>query len=155
MTKAKIMIEIASVCDQIKNLLLSKNEKYGNSALDPVRIFSKATSREQILVRIDDKLSRISKGTGLLGDDEDVINDLIGYLVLLKIANKKNKESDSLDFNYTMVNSGLAGGGFGSEISTFSWDGTDVEPVYCVNQPIKAEPSEDYIKLYTESDLAS
>tara|TARA_B100001989_G_scaffold246661_1_gene217826 strand:- start:2192 stop:2563 length:372 start_codon:yes stop_codon:yes gene_type:complete len=81
--------EIVSVCDEIKNLLLSKNRKYGNSALEPVRVFSRAQPTEQLCVRIDDKLSRISKGAGLLATDEDVVNDLIGYLVLLKIAQRK------------------------------------------------------------------
>lgn len=81
--------QIESTCDSIKNMLLDKNKKYGDSALNPVRIFSKANAVEQILVRIDDKLSRISKGAGLMAKDEDVINDLIGYLVLLKIAKQQ------------------------------------------------------------------
>ena len=77
---------ISIICDEIKRLLIEKNKKYGDSALNPSRIFSKADSVEQILVRIDDKLNRIQKGAGLLESDEDVINDLIGYLILLKIA---------------------------------------------------------------------
>jgi len=93
--------QIESTCDSIKNMLLDKNRKYGDSALNPVRIFSKSNAVEQILVRIDDKLSRISKGAGLLGSDEDVVNDLIGYLVLLKIARQQQ-----------------AG----------DWDGWDIEP---------------------------
>lgn len=84
--------QIASVCDKIKTLLLSKNKKYGDSALNPTRVFSKASTKEQLLVRIDDKLSRISRGYGLLGTDEDVVEDLIGYLVLLKIALSDEKE---------------------------------------------------------------
>ena len=59
--------------------------KYGDSALNPIRILSKAPTHEQILVRIDDKLNRIKQGN-LLFDDEDVLQDLIGYFVLLKIA---------------------------------------------------------------------
>lgn len=86
-------LDIAAVCDDIKNLLLEKNAKYGNSALDPVRIFSKESPVDQLLVRIDDKLSRIKRGAGLLASDEDVINDLIGYLVLLKVAMKKQSTS--------------------------------------------------------------
>ena len=78
--------EITDTCDQIKNLLLQKNEAYGDSALNPIRIFSSADSTEQIKVRIDDKLSRLKRGAAA---GEDVITDLIGYLVLLKIANKK------------------------------------------------------------------
>lgn len=84
-------LEIAAVCDDIKELLLEKNAKYGNSALNPVRIFSGDSAISQLLVRIDDKLSRIKRGSGLLAADEDVINDLIGYLVLLKVAmNREN-----------------------------------------------------------------
>ena len=86
--------KISGVCDDIKELLIHKNRKYGNSALKPCRVFSKASAVEQLLVRIDDKLNRIMQGAGLLADDEDVVNDLIGYLVLLKIGmnDEKNKE---------------------------------------------------------------
>ena len=86
MTLTETQSQISAICDDIKELLLYKNRKYGNSALRPVRIFSKSDSVEQILVRIDDKLNRIQQGAGLLDEDEDVIVDLIGYLVLLKIA---------------------------------------------------------------------
>ena len=86
--------EIGRVCDSIRDLLLEKNRKYGDSALEPVRVMSQASAVEQILVRIDDKLSRISRGTGLVGDDEDVIQDLIGYFILLKIAvNRQSEDS--------------------------------------------------------------
>lgn len=86
MTLTETQSQISAICDDIKELLLYKNRKYGNSALKPVRIFSKSDSVEQILVRIDDKLNRIQQGAGLLDEDEDVVVDLIGYLVLLKIA---------------------------------------------------------------------
>ena len=86
--------KISTVCDDIKELLINKNRKYGNSALKPCRVFSKASAVEQLLVRIDDKLNRIMQGAGLLANDEDVVNDLIGYLILLKIGmnDEKNKE---------------------------------------------------------------
>ena len=80
-------MHIASVCDDVKQLLLEKNAKYGDSALNPVRILSNSPPTEQILVRIDDKLNRIKQG-GILEDDEDVVLDLIGYFVLLKVALK-------------------------------------------------------------------
>ncbi len=86
---------IAMICDSIKELLLDKNKKYGDSALNPVRIFSKASTIEQLLVRIDDKLSRLKSGAGLLANDEDVVSDLIGYLVLLKIALKRAEQADA------------------------------------------------------------
>ena len=87
----KTQEEISAVCNDIKELLLYKNKQYGDSALNPSRIFSKSSAVEQILVRIDDKLNRIKKGAGLVGEDEDVIQDLIGYLVLLKIGLKHQK----------------------------------------------------------------
>jgi hypothetical protein len=85
---------IAVICDEVKKLLIEKNKKYGDSALNPSRIFSKANAVEQILVRIDDKLNRIQKGAGLLANDEDVIMDLMGYLVLLKIALKRDSTAE-------------------------------------------------------------
>lgn len=85
---------IAEVCDEVKELLLEKNKLYGDSAVNPKRIFSKADVLEQIFVRIDDKLSRIST-TGTSGGKgvthEDTLMDLMGYLVLAKVVMKKNK----------------------------------------------------------------
>jgi hypothetical protein len=102
--------EISNICDEIKNMLLEKNMKYGDSALNPVRVMSKSSPEEQLLVRIDDKLSRLSQGS--LVDDEDVINDLIGYFILLKIARSHSKP-DKIEFNL-----------FGAETVTYSgYDG--------------------------------
>jgi hypothetical protein len=67
----------------IAQLLIEKNAGYGDSAANPVRIFSRASTIEQLLVRIDDKLSRIARGNGLVDTDEDVVKDLVGYLALL------------------------------------------------------------------------
>ena len=47
---------------------------------------------EKDYLRIDDKINRIQQGAGLLGEDEDVIQDLIGYLILLKIAFKRQQK---------------------------------------------------------------
>mgnify|MGYP003110453503 FL=1 len=91
----KTTTAIAKVCDDIKTLLLEKNAKYGNSALNPKRIFSQQGSTEQILVRIDDKLSRIATTKALGGPDEDTLNDLIGYLILLKVAARGVVEPES------------------------------------------------------------
>lgn len=76
---------IVDECDALKALLLTKNRAYGNSALDPVRVFSTAATTEQIRVRIDDKLSRLKRGAAA---GEDVTQDLMGYLVLLRIAER-------------------------------------------------------------------
>lgn len=88
MTETQNMI--VKICDEIKNLLLEKNKAYGDSALNPVRVFSKVDNVEQLNVRIDDKLSRISRGNEYGSEDTEF--DLIGYLILkrclIKINNK-------------------------------------------------------------------
>tara|TARA_A100001201_G_C4043975_1_gene187608 strand:- start:473 stop:772 length:300 start_codon:yes stop_codon:yes gene_type:complete len=80
-TTAKIALE----CENIKTLLLEKNANYGNSALEPLNVFSKLDAAEAIQARIDDKLARI-RNKGLNDATEDTLDDLIGYLILLKIA---------------------------------------------------------------------
>ena len=84
--------DIASVCDELKELLLEKNRKYGDSALNPVRIFSKASTLEQLKVRMDDKLSRLRNAAD--DEDEDPTTDLIGYLVLYKVALRQQRRVD-------------------------------------------------------------
>ena len=79
--------QVDEICGKIAELLKEKNKSYGNAALDPIRIFSAANSEEQIRVRIDDKLSRIKRGNNSF--KEDTVVDLIGYLVLLIIAQQK------------------------------------------------------------------
>jgi hypothetical protein len=79
-------IQVQLVLDSIEKMLIDKNRKYGNSALEPLGVFSQLSAKQGLLIRIDDKLKRIKNGS-LEKDDEDVVNDLIGYLVLLKISN--------------------------------------------------------------------
>lgn len=83
--------EVDRVLIEIRNMLVAKNEAYGNAALDPVRIFSSASPVEQLLVRIDDKLSRLARGHAA---GEDVEKDLLGYLVLLRIARAAGASDD-------------------------------------------------------------
>ena len=79
--------KVEKICSGIANMLKQKNKSYGNSALDPVRVFSQASAREQLFVRIDDKLSRIKRGNNNF--NEDTVKDLIGYLVILLISEGK------------------------------------------------------------------
>lgn len=88
--------QVHDVLQEIEDLLVAKNEKYGNSALEPLGVFSQLSAKEGLLVRIDDKLKRIKNGS-LDKDDEDVVNDLIGYLVLLKIHANQEQSFDELD----------------------------------------------------------
>jgi hypothetical protein len=86
MSDEDVRLKLAEVCDSIKAQLLEKNQRYGNSALNPVRIMSRASADEQLRVRIDDKLSRLVRGSAEIVEDEDVVRDLIGYLVLLLVC---------------------------------------------------------------------
>jgi hypothetical protein len=79
---------ISQVCDELKEFLINKNKAYGNSALSPLRILSKSDTEEQLNVRIDDKLSRLMRGTAYDGDND--IDDLVGYLILKKVYRKLN-----------------------------------------------------------------
>lgn len=126
---SRSQLEIAKICDEIKDLLISKNAKYGDSALNPSRIFSNASAVEQILVRIDDKLSRIQKGAGLIADDEDVINDLIGYLILLKIAqkNEKSKQDELEEILYNKKEPFIWQTSRNPFDNEDIWDGTDID----------------------------
>ena len=81
--------DISRVLRSIESMLIEKNRAYGDSALDPVRVFSKTNATEQIYIRIDDKLSRIKRGHEYPGDD--TIFDLVGYLVLLLIAKERDE----------------------------------------------------------------
>jgi hypothetical protein len=89
--------EILEASLEILNMLLNKNVAYGNSALNPIRIFSNADDFEQLNVRIDDKLNRIKNKKLYAGDNDE--DDLIGYLLLKKakkngIIDKKENDAD-------------------------------------------------------------
>jgi len=75
--------QVDDVLASLGDTLKAKNAAYGDAALNPIRVFSKSDNIEGIRVRLDDKLSRLARGTN---SGEDVILDLMGYLVLLTIA---------------------------------------------------------------------
>lgn len=83
---------VVDECLELCIMLLKKNAAYGDSAINPLRLFSQVNPVEQIKVRIDDKLSRLMRGHAM--DDEslnDTVQDLLGYLILLRVA--MNKEA--------------------------------------------------------------
>lgn len=79
---------ILGVCLGVARFLMHKNKAYGDSALKPMRVFSKASPIEQLRVRMDDKISRLSRGESA-GEDAEL--DLLGYLVLLLVARAEKK----------------------------------------------------------------
>ena len=84
---------IEKVCEDVKNLLIKKNRDYGDSALNPSSVFSKGDVFESLGSRIDDKLMRI-QNVGVNDETEDTISDLIGYLILYKVALIIEKDED-------------------------------------------------------------
>ncbi len=72
---------IMRVLGGLSLFLAVKNMKYGNSALEPKRVFSRASAEEQLLVRLDDKVSRLMNRKEDELAKNDVV-DIIGYLIL-------------------------------------------------------------------------
>ena len=76
--------QIKTVCDNLADFLIVKNRRYGDSVLKPINVFSKNSPRGALMVRLDDKLSRIRNSSELRKND---VTDTLGYMVLLCILN--------------------------------------------------------------------
>jgi len=81
--------KIVEVCDNMKNLLLYKNKKYGDSALKPNNVFYKGDSTNSIKIRLDDKIGRIKNCNETRIND---VADIIGYCTLLLVSMNVTKE---------------------------------------------------------------
>jgi len=84
--------KIKEKCRLLEDLLVRKNDAYGDSALEPLGVFSSANASTGIKIRLDDKLKRIANA-GLVEDTEDTLTDIAGYIILLMIA-KDNESND-------------------------------------------------------------
>jgi hypothetical protein len=82
---------IREECAALADMLVAKNRAYGDSAIRPMRVFAKSDPVEQIKVRLDDKLSRLARGSAA---GEDVELDLLGYLILLRVARRIEDGAD-------------------------------------------------------------
>jgi hypothetical protein len=88
--------DIKRVCDNTKNLLVKKNESYGDSALNPLGIFGNGDAVVSLGARMDDKLMRL-KGLGIGKESIDTLYDLHGYITLLIIAIERKENLNSFD----------------------------------------------------------
>lgn len=90
MTRAE---QISRVYDQLKQLQLSKNADYGDSAFEDVEVFGQVIpAKNGILARIADKLKRLeSEKLEVSESKSDTIRDLIGYLVVLLILDNDHE----------------------------------------------------------------
>ena len=76
---------IHEIMGAMKDLLLYKNQKYGDSAINPKGVFYKGDSTNSILIRLDDKIGRVMSNTEEKPRVNDVC-DIIGYCTLLLIS---------------------------------------------------------------------
>ena len=86
--------KIDMLFNNFKEFLKEKNRKYGNSALEPLQVFSKEDASSQIRNKLDDKLSRIKRAKELRKND---VSDVFGYIALLLIQNEWLTFEDLLD----------------------------------------------------------
>lgn len=78
--------DFMKIAKGVAELLEYKNKQYGNSALNPIKVFG---GKSKVGYRADDKISRIQNSPELRKND---VTDLIGYLMLIC------KENDWLTF---------------------------------------------------------
>jgi len=92
--------KIDKVANSFREFLKEKNRRYGNSALEPIKVFTSHVSEKNttavnnFYTRLDDKLSRIKNSEQLRKND---VADLTGYLLLLCVNNGWDDFSDLID----------------------------------------------------------
>ena len=84
--------DICCVIEQVKLYLLEKNRQKENSPAKSIGIFSKTDNSEQLLIRIDDTLNQIAQRQAL--DNQGLILDLIGYLIMLVVLRTQVKQQE-------------------------------------------------------------
>lgn len=85
---------IRRTMDALRDLLLEKNRRYGDSALKPPRVFAKTEATGSIAVRLDDKLARVANSDEPRKND---VADLMGYLGLYCVARGWESFDELLD----------------------------------------------------------
>ena len=86
--------KISKVFNGMRDLVLEKNKRYGDSALNPIKCFSKVSADESIRIRLDDKLKRIMNASEIRKND---VADIIGYLSLLCVSRDWTDFQDLID----------------------------------------------------------
>ena len=90
-TQEKINI----ICSNLAKFLIEKNKRYGDSALNPLNIFSKLSAEDGICVRLDDKLKRIQNNSKDVRKND--IIDIAGYLLLYCVKKDWTSFDEFLD----------------------------------------------------------
>ena len=86
-----LALDVQAVCAELVDLIDRKNKAYGNSATQPLAVFSKLGTLARLQVRIDDKLSRLGRGAeeAKAAVPEDTVVDLLGYLLIYLVESRK------------------------------------------------------------------
>lgn len=96
--------DITRVFDSMRDLVLEKNKRYGDSALSPLCIFatpermadpSITQAQKSIYIRLDDKLSRIANSTG--APKKNDLADSMGYISLACTSHGYTDFTDLID----------------------------------------------------------
>lgn len=79
------------------NMIVAKNDQYGDSALSPLHVFADKgiSARQLIRVRMDDKIKRLMN-INSLPDSEDPVQDFVGYGLLDWIAAYREKQNNEI-----------------------------------------------------------
>lgn len=80
MTDKNTAWKIDQITGSLNSLLKYKNENYGDSALNPIKIFSKTDAVDNITSRLDEKLARLKNSESIRKND---VVDFLGGLILL------------------------------------------------------------------------
>ena len=90
--------DIKRKCDEIRDLLLEKNNSYGNSVFDKGVLFD-VDPMYAIQARINDKLNRMKNKNSFLSDNDPM--DVTGYFILLQVLKDKldSKISTSMEWD--------------------------------------------------------
>ena len=112
--KTETRDDIARIFDSLRDVVLEKNRRYGDSALVPIGVFNKVGPEVSISARMDDKLGRMVNSA----DPKDVgrklgelferlaeqnrirkndLGDLVGYAVLYAKVRGWTDFSDQID----------------------------------------------------------
>ena len=94
MTQDETQEKIKQLFINFSAFLCEKNRRYGNSAIEPLQIFSKASAKDQLGNRLDDKLGRVKYAKELAKND---VADVLGYAALTLIQNDWLEFDDLLD----------------------------------------------------------
>lgn len=75
----KFSWQLEQITSSLKELLIEKNKRYGNSALEPLEGI-KYSPEDGIKIRLADKVKRIINSDELRKND---VADVLGYIILL------------------------------------------------------------------------